>query len=55
MSGRTREVQDKRLSAIDAATAKIAFKKVDAPAGNAWNQMQEEHASKLGGDASAPK
>ena len=55
MSGRTREVLDKRLSAIDAATAKIAFKKVDAPAGNAWNQMQEEHASKLGGDASAPR
>jgi hypothetical protein len=55
MAGRTKEVLDKRLSSIDAATAKIAFKKVDAPAGNTWNQMQEEHASKLGGDASAPK
>ena len=37
------------------ATAKIALKKVDAPAGNTWNQMQEEHASKLGADASAPR
>lgn len=55
MTGKTKEVLDKRLSAIDAATAKIALKKVDAPAGNAWNQMQEEHASKLGGDAGAPK
>jgi hypothetical protein len=56
MSGRTREVLDKRLSAIDGATAKIALKKVDAPAGNAWNQMQEEHNSKLGGDAgTAPR
>ena len=55
MAGRTKEVLDKRLSAIDAATAKIALEKVDAPAGNQWNQMQEEHASKLGGDAGAPK
>lgn len=55
MIGKTKEVLDKRVSAIDAATAKIALEKVEAPAGNAWNQMREEHASKLGGDAGAPK
>jgi hypothetical protein len=55
MSGKTKEVLDKRLSTIDAATAKITIKTVDAPAGNQWNQMQEPHASKLGGDAGAPK
>ena len=55
MSGRAKEVLDKRLTAIDAGTAKIALKKVDAPVGNTWNQMQEQHASKLGGDAGAPK
>ena len=41
--------------ALDAPTAKIALKSVAAPAGNTWNQMQEEHNSKLGGDAGAPK
>jgi len=55
MTGKTKEVLDKRLSALDAATAKMALKQVDAPAGNQWNQMQEEHNSKLGGDAGAPK
>ena len=55
MTGKTKAVLDERLSAIDAATSKIALKTVDAPAGNQWNQMQEEHASKLGGDAGAPK
>lgn len=55
MTGRSKEVLDKRLSTIDAATAKMSTKKVDAPAGNTWNQMQEEHNSKLGGDAGAPK
>jgi len=55
MTGKSKEVLDKRLSTIDAATAKMSLKKVDAPAGNTWNQMQEEHNSKLGGDAGAPK
>lgn len=55
MSGKPKDVLGKRLATIDAATAKIAMKKVDAPAGNTWNQMQEEHKSKLGGDAGAPR
>lgn len=55
MGGKAKEVLDKRLAAIDAATVQIALKKVEAPAGNQWNQMQEEHNSKLGGDAGAPK
>ncbi|HEX4517440.1 MAG TPA: hypothetical protein VH054_28035 [Polyangiaceae bacterium] len=55
MSGRTKEVLDQRVATIDAATAKIALKKVDAPAGNTWSQIQQPHASKLGGDAGAPR
>jgi hypothetical protein len=53
--GKPKEALDRRLAAIDAATAKLALKNVDAPAGNTWNKMQEEHASKLGGDAAAPR
>ena len=55
MDGNAKEALDRRLAILDAAIAKIALKTVEAPAGNAWNQMQEEHASKLGGDAGAPK
>ena len=55
MDGKSKDALERRLALLDAAVAKIALKKVDAPAGNTWNQMQEEHNSKLGADAGAPK
>ncbi len=55
MDGNAKEALDRRLAILDAALAKITLKTVEAPPGNTWDKMQEPHASKLGGDAGAPK
>jgi len=53
MSGKYKQSLDARLAAIDAATPKIVPKRVDAPAGNTWGQVEGEHAAPLGADAGA--
>lgn len=50
-----KDALSRRLAALDEGTPKIALKVVEAPAGNAWGQMVEQHQTPLGGDAGAPK
>ncbi len=45
--GSVKSALDRRVSAIDSATTKIALKVVAAPTGNAWNQMVDEHNTPL--------
>jgi hypothetical protein len=53
--GSVKSALDRRVAAIDSATAKITLKVVAAPSGNAWNQMVEQHNTPLGADAGARK
>ena len=53
--GDAKSALEKRLATIDAATPKIAPKVVDAPPGNSWSQMEDQHQTRLGHeDAGAP-
>ena len=51
MSGKYKQALEARLTVIDAAAPKIAPKHVEAPAGNAWSQMADEHRAPLAADA----
>ncbi len=53
MSGKYKEALDARLATLDAATPKIVTKHVEAPAGNAWGQVLDEHRAPLGATADA--
>ncbi len=56
MSGTYKESLEARLAVINAATPKIVPKHVEAPAGNTWGQMLDEHRAPLGAfpDAGPP-